>query len=310
MTEVCLQQAIRRIELLVRRDPASRGLASIVDRSDLLAAATELLGGERAILLTGFCVRDALIGETDGPSGTLALANALRQLGKEVVLVTDTYSEGLLAAGAAVYGAAFPTLIISLPQDDADRQITALLARVSPTHVVSIERPGTANDGHLYSMRGETLDDLVPKADRFLLSDFQCPYRTIAVGDGGNELGFGGLRAALKDKVAHGELIFCSTPADYVIPAGVSNWGAYALVAALSLLAGKCLLRSPEHEHAVLEALCIAGAVDGCTKKNEISVDGLGWDDYASTIGALYEETRSFLAPGNPAPPARQRTER
>ena len=102
-------------------------------------------------------------------------------------------------------------------------------------------------------------------------------------------------RDSLKSRVAHGDLIFCATPADYVIPAGISNWGACALVAALSLLAGRLLLRPPEHEHAVLQALLAAGAVDGCTRKKELSVDGLGWEDYATTIADIYRETVSAL---------------
>jgi hypothetical protein len=290
-----LAEAIRRIEMLARRDPGSRGLASFADTSDLLTAASALLSGERVILVTGFCIRAAMIGETDGPSGTLALADALRQLGKDVVLVTDRHSSGLLDAGARVYGTPFTTHSLSLEQATADREILDLLSSFSPTEVVAIERPGSALDGHRYSMRGEILDDLVPAADRLLEPGFARSYRTIAIGDGGNELGFGRLRDALKGRVAHGELIFCATPADYLIPAGISNWGAHALVAALSLLAGRCLLHPPARELAVLEALVASGAVDGCTRKNEISVDELPWLEYASVITDIPEETLASL---------------
>ena len=290
-----LADAIRRIEILARRDPGSRGLASFANTYDLLAAANELLAGERVILATGFCIRAAMIGETDGPSGTLAVADALRQLGKEVVLVTDRHSSALLDAGARVYGAPFMTHSLGLEQAAADRGILDLLSSFTPTDVVAIERPGSALDGHRYSMRGEILDDLVPAADRLLEPGFARSYRTIAIGDGGNELGFGRLRDTLKERVAHGELIFCATPADYLIPAGISNWGAHALVAALSLLAGRCLLHPPARELAVLEALVAAGAVDGCTRKNEISVDGLPWPEYASAITEIHEETVAVL---------------
>jgi hypothetical protein len=290
-----LAEAIRRIEILARRDPGSRGLASFANTYDLLAAANELLAGERVILATGFCIRAAMIGETDGPSGTLAVADALRQLGKDVVLVTDRHSSALLDAGARVYGAPFTTHSLSLEQAAADREILDLLSSFTPTDVVAIERPGSALDGHRYSMRGEILDDLVPAADRLLEPGFARSYRTIAIGDGGNELGFGRLRDTLKERVAHGELIFCATPADYLIPAGISNWGAHALVAALSLLAGRCLLHPPARELAVLEALVAAGAVDGCTRKNEISVDGLPWPEYASAITDIHEETVAVL---------------
>lgn len=293
MNKANLAQAITRIEVLARHDPGNRGLASFAPTGELLPAAAELLRGERVIIVTGFCIRAALIGETDGPPGALATADALRQLGKDVVLVTDRYSSGLLAAGATRFGAPFTTLTLSLPQAVAERQIDELIAAFKPTQVLAIERPGSAPDGHRYSMRGEILDDLVPAADRLLTPQPAC--RSIAIGDGGNELGLGSLRDSIKSRVAHGELIFCATPADYVIPSGISNWGAYALVAALSLLAGRLLLRSPEHEQSVLQALLAAGAVDGCTRKPTLSVDGLAWDDYAKVLDEIYRETVSAL---------------
>ena len=293
MNEQYLAPAIERIEMLARHDPGSRGLATFAANRELLPSAAELLRGERIIIVTGFCIRAAQIGETDGPPGALAIADALRQLGKEVVLVSDQYSSSLLAAGAKQFGKPFEIVDLALPQQVADQQIDDLVAAFKPTQVLTIERPGNAADGHRYSMRGEILDDLVAAADRLLAP--HTPYRTIAIGDGGNELGLGRLRESLKARVTHGELIFCATPADYVIPAGISNWGAYALVAALSLLAGRLLLQSPEHERAVLQAVLAAGAVDGCTREPALSVDGLRWDDYAKVLTDIHRETVAAL---------------
>ena len=293
MSSCRTQQAIARIETLARRDPGARGLASHADTHDLYAAAAELLQGERVVIVTGFCIRAALIGETDGPPGALAIADALRQLGKEVVLVTDAHSGGLLDAGAALYGAPFRTVVLDVHQETADRQIDELLASFKPTQVVAIERPGSAVDGHRYSMRGEALDDLVPATDRLLAPRPGC--RSIAIGDGGNELGMGSLRESLKARIAHGDLIFCATPADCVIAAGISNWGAHALVAVLSLHNRRPLLRPPTHERRVLEALLAAGAVDGSTRKAELSVDGVGWDAYSQILTAMHDEV---VAPG------------
>jgi hypothetical protein len=293
-----LSQTITRIDRLARHDPGQRGFAEFADCDHLESAARELLAGQRIILITGFCIRDAMIGENDGPPGTLALADALRQLGKEVVLVSDQYSTGLLNAGAVPLGPAFTTVTLSLAQDLADREIQALLSAFAPTQVVAIERPGSAVDGHRYSMRGEVLDAVVPATERFLPPADARNYRTIAIGDGGNELGMGALRASLKDRVNHGELIFCATAADYVIPAGISNWGAYALVAALSLLSGRLLLRPPADERRVLEALLVAGAVDGCTKKPALSVDGIPWEAYAGTLAEIHAIVLEHVAPG------------
>ena len=290
------KETIRQFELLARHDPGGRGLASSDAESHLFSAAANLLDAERVILVTGFCIRAAMIGETDGPSGTLAVAHALRQLGKEVVLVSDKFSDGLLEAGAKVLGAPYPITVLSPVQEESDRAIDELLASFAPTQVVAIERPGSAIDGHRYSMRGEILDELVPSADRLLAPPGTRNYATIAVGDGGNELGMGHLRDSLMDRINLGELIFCDTEADHVIPAGISNWGAYALAASLAVLSGKAILIRPEDELAVLEAQVAVGAVDGCTRKNEVSVDGVPIGDYLQTVSAIYAGCQAYLA--------------
>ena len=295
------KETIRQFELLACHDPGGRGLASSEAESHLYSAALNLLSAERVILVTGFCIRAAMIGETDGPSGTLAVAYALRQLGKEVVLVSDKFSDGLLEAGAKVLGAPYSITVLSPVQEESDRAIDELLASFAPTQVVAIERPGSAIDGHRYSMRGEILDELVPSADRLLAPASARNYATIAVGDGGNELGMGHLRDSLMDRINLGELIFCDTEADHVIPAGISNWGAYALAASLAVLSGKPILIKPEDELAVLEAQVAVGAVDGCTRKNEVSVDGVPIADYLETVTAIYAGCQAHLAASLPA---------
>ena len=295
MHDRILQDAINKLERISRRDPGERGLAAHAETGMLYPAARELHSSERVLIVTGFCIRSALIGETDGPPGALALACALIQSGKKVLLVTDDFSVPLLKAAAAVSGNEIPVQSLNLPQTSADAAMDALLSAFSPTHIVAIERPGSAVDGHRYSMRGEILDDLVAAADRLFTLQGQRQYRTLAIGDGGNELGMGSLREGLKHRISQGELIFCATPADHVIPAGISNWGAYALAGALSLLAGKLLLRPPAHERAVLEALVSAGAVDGCTRQQTLSVDGLAWNEYAEVINDIYRKTCNGL---------------
>jgi hypothetical protein len=146
-------------------------------------------------------------------------------------------------------------------------------------------------------MRGEILDDIAPAADTL----FESPaplrrWKTIAVGDGGNELGMGSLRKSLQDRIEHGPLIFCATPADFAIAVGVSNWGAYALAAAVSLLAERPLLPSLEKEREVLEAMLAAGAVDGRTKTPSLSVDGVSWENYSLVLKAIYDEAERTLS--------------
>lgn len=87
----------------------------------------------------------------------------------KVVLVSDRFSSALLETGAHLYDRAFPIVVLETAQDCADAQIAELLQIFKPTQVLAIERPGSAIDGHRYSMRGVLLDDLIPGADRLLV---------------------------------------------------------------------------------------------------------------------------------------------
>jgi hypothetical protein len=61
----------------------------------------------------------------------------------------------------------------------------------------------------------------------------------------------------------------------HLVVAGVSNWGAYGIVAELARLVGRPLLHSGEEEQAMVAACVEAGAVDGLTHRPEPTVDGL-----------------------------------
>jgi len=83
---------------------------------------------------------------------------------------------------------------------------------------------------------------------------------------------------------------------DYLVVAGVSNWGAYGIVAALSRLSGQMLLHSAAEERRLIEACVEAGAVDGITRRPEPTVDGLPLEAHAGFVALL---GRSVLEPGD-----------
>ena len=193
-----LGEIILKIEALAMRDPGGRGLARRAPRGVLGPAAFELLSSRRVAIVTGFCVRAAGIGETDGPPGALSLGRALRILGKKTVLLTDRYSLPLLKAGAKRLGIPFRALELPVKQTETDAVLERFVSAFKPTHVLALERPGSAPDGHRYSMRAEILDDVAPAADRLFGPQPGLGWVTLAVGDGGNELGMGSLRDSLK----------------------------------------------------------------------------------------------------------------
>jgi hypothetical protein len=71
----------------------------------------------------------------------------------------------------------------------------------------------------------------------------------------------------------------------------VSNWGAYGLVAALSLLSGRGLLPTDEETRADVEAIVRLGGVDGVTRNNAPTVDGMPLE----ASYALLAELRALL---------------
>ena len=83
------------------------------------------------------------------------------------------------------------------------------------------------------NMRGEDVSPWSAPLDRLFTAG---PWRTIAIGDGGNEVGMGALPAGLVAReVPLGSTIACVTPAEFLITAGVSHWGAYGLIAGLAV---------------------------------------------------------------------------
>jgi hypothetical protein len=128
-------------------------------------------------------------------------------------------------------------------------------------------------------MRGLDISSYTAPLDELFTAG---PWETIAIGDGGNEIGMGSLpRELIAQHVDHGETIACVTPARHLIVAGVSNWGAYALLGALAALRQDwrdrllaCL--DEKLDHAVLEAAVNDGpAVDGVSRLRAMTVDNL-----------------------------------
>ncbi len=270
------------INSVIQRDPGGRGLARWAAAGQLRETALSLLDGRRIVITTGFFILPNGVIETDGPLGSVQLARALRTLGKDVVLVVDDH------AGPIIDAVTGDIPVIILPAGD-----TPELHRVvtgDTTHIVAIERPGRGVNGRYYNMRGEDLTEHVAAMDELFLEPHRR-YVTVAVGDGGNELGMAAVSDMIRRHVPNGERISCRTPADLCIYAGVSNWGAYGLCAMLSVLTGRCLVPKPDRIVGLLKSLVTAGAVDGVLLSPTMSVDGLPLGLEVETVELLREIT-------------------
>jgi hypothetical protein len=220
---------------------------------------------------TGFPVVDTF--ETDGPVGAIALYEALEKLGATPVIVCGPPVSQKLMADYRVH-----EIRVGEHQERALEAFKALY-NYQPDAVLSIERPGQGADGGYYNMRGESISARTACFDTFV-KNAKCP--TIAIGDGGNEIGMGNILEALKEL----DIKASATCVDELLIADVSNWGAYGIIAFLSLWNDRDLLGEIKPLE-ILQYLSDLGSVDGVTRNNELTEDGLPVEEGDSVLTEL-----------------------
>ncbi|TDO97346.1 DUF4392 domain-containing protein [Marinomonas balearica] len=250
-------------DLLVSRNP--RGMKSVqasMLKGYCLRAAMMMHQCDGYVLIgTGFPVAGTF--ETDGPVGAISLYRAFEMIGAKPVMVCGDPL-------ASAIGSDFTVEKLSVGETSAEERsakATEILEKYQPQLVLSIERPGRTEDAGYYNMRGESIAPNSASFDEIIL-EAGCP--TIAIGDGGNEIGMGNVRPALRRLDITPAVTRCSE----LVIADVSNWGGHALVALLGWLSGKDLLESFDNK-AVLTYLSEHGSVDGVTRENTLTEDSL-----------------------------------
>jgi len=295
-------ERIAAIEALVCRDVGRKTGELIAASAGEFGAAARALSRATGVgLITGFFVpRDEVAApETDGPVGTALLAAALAACGVPVRIAVDSPCAAAVRAAVVEAGDGVEVDEVALEDRAAVDGLAARWRASAISHVVAIERCGRSPDGRPRNMRGVDVSPwTVPLDDLFLGG----PWQKLAVGDGGNEIGMGKLPAGLIARtVPNGERIACITGCDHLVVAGVSNWGAYGIVAQLSRLAGRALLHTPDDERRLIGACVDAGAVDGVTRLRAHTVDRMDADTHAAVVALL------GLSWGDPAPRGERR---
>ncbi len=298
---------IKQIQRIIQTDPGGRGLVSdpienlfTACENDFIAACQSIADCPAASvgIVTGFFIPTAAIpaAETDGPLGAVFLARAFLAIGIKVVLIADGFCERALTIGLKAAGIYQRVQFITLPpvnhpwEQYLQGDWTSFVEEVKLTHLISLERPGPN-----YSLRSLCLSmhgiDVTPHlAPAHLLFEFireRYPHvRTIGIGDGGNEIGMGKIpRRIIKMNIARGDEIACRIATDFLIVAGVSNWGAYGLAGGVHLLRKSLMDIDFESEKSILEQMVEEGPlVDGVLGKQQVSVDGLLFDEYVQPL--------------------------
>ncbi len=269
------------------------------------AAARALLDrarqNSRVIVTTGLVTPHIPRGETDGPSGALALARALI-LGRRVrvLLLTEPQVVPVLEAGAGALADEETTgkgwqarlRIRPFPTDASLAQAACrrLMGNGPPAALVSVEKLGPNRQGVIHTMRGEDVTRYQARTDMLFACAARDGFLTVGIGDRGNEIGMGGLLGrAARCACSCGGSIACAVRADVPVAAFTSNWGAYAVTAALAHRLGQPrLLPKPQSEARMLRRIVRAGAVDGATRQRIPTVDGVGLAVHVAFLGMLH----------------------
>ena len=271
-------ERIGAIEALIHVD-VGRNIGALcrAARGGLLGAATALAEAKAVGVITGFFVPLGTppAAETDGPVGAALLLHGLASVGIQGRLATDTPCANACAIALDAAGLDLPLDVVA-PGEAPDRAIAAWRAG-GITHALAIERCGRAADGRPHNLAGLDISAHTADLDRLFLAG---PWHTLAVGDGGNEIGMGALPPALiAADIANGAAIACTTAATHLVVAGVSNWGAYALLAALGVLRPEWRERmlaslDPALDGHILARMVAEGpAVDGISRRQDVTVD-------------------------------------
>ncbi|RCW66127.1 glutamate cyclase domain-containing protein [Pseudorhodoferax soli] len=321
-----------RLDKLVSLDVGGRGVEHLFQAAFLRqggslvgAAADALLAvpdGSTVFITTGSVSRAWIspeIGENDGPAGAAAVIRALA-IAKRVhcvLIAEETLLPGMkailtsagltvlpfdLAQIAAKDGslAIASMLPFTTSDDDAKSHAKAMLDRHQPALFFSTERVGRARDGVYYSMRAIDYGMGRSRIDLLFEEAQARGIPTVAVGDGGNEIGMGAITPAVSQHVKFGETIAAVTSSDVLVAAACSNWGCNAIVAAMAARRGDGrLVHTPEMERQLLNRGVDIGLINSVQNVVDANVDGLPLETHVAFAEMLRTVVRPALKQPN-----------
>lgn len=272
---------------VVASNRGNRGVSRIC-RPEYWQTAAEKLGVlSRIAVVSGFFVPAAKAAETDGPGGAAIIARAFMEQGKEAEIWTDLLCVDAIRACASEIG--FPPEKVKVPDS------CKVLDTYSPDGVIFIERLGRAADGKYYNMHKNDISHWTPSLDTLAFASARRGIVTIGIGDGGNEVGMGNFLSELYELLPEYKTCLSVVRTDIAIPVDVSNWGGYALVAALSYVWGVWRGHRDGDESAMLETLRRYGVVDGINMNAGLSVDGFPLAVQESVVSQLHDIWEKYV---------------
>jgi hypothetical protein len=259
----------------------------------------------QVLLVSGAAVPGHMpVGENDGPIGTVVLARALVSIGHSVRILTDPVAaepfRGLLRA----IGLEGRIGVLEIGLDD--RALQERLAAESDV-LCAIERLGGNANGIIYGATGVSRAPHRANLDHLFRTARAMGKRTIGIGDGGNEIGFGNVHAklsevspqfAFEDVTPCGGGVYSVVETDVLLVANSSNMGANAVTAALALLRQDLsLCHTAEAEYALAHVGVGLGLIVGGSGKLRAWCDGIPPQANAAVVEVMRTIVAQALAP-------------
>ncbi|MEC7837519.1 MAG: glutamate cyclase domain-containing protein [Chloroflexota bacterium] len=257
------------IEKIILQDD-TRGMSNLYENIEkgFIQRSTDLILKKKGVVFitTGFFILSAKSSETDGPPGAIALGNALEKLGYDVLFITDKYSSGILV------GMSDEKKVIEFPVTthfESNSYANELIKKYDPKSIISIERAGLSKDGKYRNFKGIDFSKFNAKVDYL----FEQHPNTIGILDGGNEIGSGNYINEIETLGNIIEYPSIITTSESII-SSTSNWGAYGLIAGISIHQKINLLPSVDEGKKLIEKSFNLGAVEGMSGESKPWVDG------------------------------------
>jgi len=271
-------------EIILKNDIRGISLMSkFIDHDSCKNASNLILNNVGTVFITtGFFILSAKSPETDGPPGAIFLGNALETLGYRVTYITDKYCSSLLRASKSHEAQIIEFPIMNI--DESKKYSEKLLQTENPNILISIERCGASVDYKYRNMKNEDISDFTAKIDYL----FNIHPKTIGIGDGGNEIGMGNI----KDHISKSKTLVdypTTSEVTNLIISSVSNWGAYGLLAAISIKSKQNLLPSVKEQISLIKKIVDLGAVDGFSGTKDYKVDGKDLEENTYILKQLHQ---------------------
>ena len=272
-------------------------------------------------ILTGFVLRPFKKAETDGIISSMLLCRSLvKAFGVKPVIICPEENRKAVENMSACVGLhlredleelkSIPVSMgmVTFTKDAAAAPAMAdeILAKLPPAAVISIEAPGCNEKGVYHNAIGLEVTELEAKMDVLFEKAQAMGILNIAIGDLGNEIGMGAIAETLNTYIPYaaegrcncgcGGGIAVKTKADTLITATVSDWGCYAMIAAIAYLKEDLdIMHTAEQEKEALVCGCRNGMIDMYGWLIP-AIDGFGLEIQMPIVQLMREMVKSALS--------------